>query len=268
MSKLKVTILGSGGSFGVPVLANRWGACDQNNSKNLRTRPSAVIMKDERTLLIDTPPDLRQQLIQNHIINIDSVLYTHSHADHTHGINDLRAINLINKPKGFATYNNMIPVYADKATKETLLNSFNYLFTSKNIDQYPPICEIKDYEGGNTYNINGFKIKVIKQNHGSIDSLGFIIDDKIAYNLDVKYFYESDYLKSIQGIDCWIVGCLRYEDHPAHAKYDQVIDWINAVKPKQAYLSHMTAMIDYETEYKKLSKYNIYPSFDGCEINL
>ena len=260
MNEIKLTILGSGGSFGVPVLSNRWGNCDPNNKKNIRTRPGALFEKDGKTLLIDTNPDLRQQLISNKVSSIDSVLFTHSHADHTHGINDLRAINLANNLK--------LPVYADQKTKENLLNSFEYIFVSKNMAQYPPICEIIEYKADNTYQINGFKVDVIKQNHGNMDSLGYIIDDKVAYNLDVKFFYDDQYFDKIRGIDCWIIGCLRYENHPAHAEYNQILKWIELVKPKNTYLSHMTALIDYETEYEKLNKINVFPSYDGCVINL
>ncbi len=260
MSSLKVTIMGSGGSFGVPVLSNRWGNCDPNNSRNIRTRPGAIIEKNGKIILIDTNPDLRQQLIVNEIDKIDSVLFSHAHADHIHGINDLRAINLANGSK--------LPVYADKNTMKSLLNAFEYIFVSKNITQYPPICEIIEYNAGNTYQIDGFKIDVIKQNHGNMDSLGYIIDDKVAYNLDVKFFYDDQYFDKIKGIDCWILGCLRYENHPAHAEYNEILRWVGLVKPKVTYLSHMTALIDYETEYNKLNKMNIYPSYDGCIIDV
>lgn len=260
MSNIKVTILGSGGSFGVPVLSNRWGNCDPKNPKNIRTRPGAIIEKNGKTILIDANPDLRQQLIANKITSVNSVLFTHAHADHTHGINDLRAINLSNGHR--------LPVFADQKTKISLLNAFEYIFKSKNMAQYPPICEIIEYEAGKTYQIDGFKIDVIKQNHGNMDSLGYVIDDKIAYNLDVKFFYDETYLDKIKEIDCLIIGCLRYEEHPAHADYEQILQWIEYVKPKVAYLSHMTALIDYVTEYEKLSKINIFPSYDGCVINL
>ncbi len=260
MKKIKVKILGSGGSFGVPVLFDRWGKCDPDNKKNIRTRPSAILEKDGKTILIDTSPDLRFQMIDNKINKIDSVLFTHAHADHIHGINDLRCIHLATNKK--------VPVYVDKSTKLVLLKSFEYLFSSKNLEQYPPICEIKDYEAGNSYKINGFNVQVIHQNHGNIDSLGYIFDNKIAYNLDVKYFYDKNYLDLIKGIECWILGCLRYEKHPAHAEYDEILKWIDYVQPKKTYLSHMTALIDYETEYQNLSKYNIFPSYDGCTFHL
>jgi phosphoribosyl 1,2-cyclic phosphate phosphodiesterase len=161
-----------------------------------------------------------------------------------------------------------LPVFADQNTKKSLLNAFEYIFKSKNMAQYPPICEIIEYEAGKTYQIDGFKIDVIKQNHGNMDSLGYVIDDKIAYNLDVKFFYDETYLDKIKEIECLIIGCLRYEEHPAHADYEQILKWIEYVKPKVTYLSHMTALIDYVTEYEKLSKMNIFPSYDGCVINL
>ena len=255
--KIELIVLGCGSSFGVPLSHNIWGNCDPKNSKNHRSRPSVYLKKADKSLLIDTSPDLRKQLIDNKIDKIDSVLYTHSHADHIHGINDLRSISLINK--------NKIPIFADKNTLEDLNTSFSYLFKRSEIQGYEPILEqniIKDDE----FVINGFNIKVIKQNHGNIDSYGFIFDNKIAYNLDIKYFYDENYLTSIKDINCWFLGCLRYEEHPSHASYDRVIEWAKKVNAKQTYLSHMTALIDYQTEYNKLSEFNIYPAYDGLKL--
>ena len=116
--------------------------------------------------------------------------------------------------------------------------------------------------------IDGFKIEVIKQNHGNIDSYGFIFDNKIAYNLDIKFFYDDNYLDKIQGIKCWFVGCLRYDDHPSHASYKEVIAWTKKVNANQTFLSHMTAHIDYETEFKKLSKSRVYPAYDGLKLTI
>lgn len=259
-NKIELTVLGCGSSFGVPLSHNRWGNCDSSNPKNYRTRSSIFIEKSGKSILIDTSPDLRHQLIANKIENIDSVIFTHSHADHIHGINDLRAISLINDRK-------KIPVYGDKFTLSILNDSFSYLFKKSDIYGYNSILQ-EHIINDNEFNLNGFNIKVIRQNHGSIDSYGFIFDDKLAYNLDIKYFYDEKYLETIKGIDCWFIGCLRYEDHPSHAGYEEVINWTNRVNAKQTYLSHMTALIDYDTEYNKLSKNKVYPAYDGLKIRL
>ncbi len=251
--KIELNVLGCGSSFGSPLSHNIWGNCDKSNSKNYRTRPSIILKKAGKSLLIDTSPDLRKQLIDNKIDKVDSVIYTHSHADHTHGINDLRTISLINRKK--------IPVYADKITLETLQKSFSYLFTKSSTHGYEPILKGNVFIG-NCVEIEGFKIDIIRQNHGNIDSYGFIFDKKIAYNLDIKFFYDENYLDKINGIQCWFLGCLRYDEHPSHASYAEVIEWAKKVNANQTYLSHMTANIDYETEYKKLSNNYIYPAYD------
>tara|TARA_Y100000996_G_C22531565_1_gene646662 strand:- start:243 stop:1025 length:783 start_codon:yes stop_codon:yes gene_type:complete len=255
--KIELTVLGCGSSFGVPLSHNIWGNCDPNNSKNYRSRPSIHLKKANKSILIDTSPDLRKQLIDNKIDNLDSVIFTHSHADHIHGINDLRSISMINSKK--------IPVFADNYTLDVINSSFSYLFKKSEKQGYEPILEakiIKDEE----FILNGFHIRVIKQNHGNIDSYGFIFDNKLAYNLDIKYFYDESYLDSIRGINCWFLGCLRYEEHPSHASYENVIKWAKKVKAKQTFLSHMTALIDYETEYKNLCSFNIYPAYDGLKL--
>ena len=257
--KIELKVLGCGSSFGVPLSHNIWGNCNSSNSKNYRTRPSIFLKKNGKSILVDTSPDLRKQLIDNKIDNIDSVIYTHSHADHIHGINDLRAISLINKKK--------IPIYSDKITLNILKKSFSYLFVKDENHGYEPIL-IANTINSEFIEINGFKIEVIKQNHGNIDSYGFIFDNKIAYNLDIKFFYDENYLDKIKGIECWFVGCLRYDEHPSHASYSEVIDWAKKVNAKQTFLSHMTAHIDYKTEYKKLFNNNIYPAYDGLKITI
>jgi len=257
--KTEINVLGCGSSFGVPLSHDIWGNCDKSNPKNQRTRPSILLKKAGKSILIDTSPDLRKQLIDNKIDNVGSVIYTHSHADHIHGINDLRTISMINRKK--------IPIYADKITLETLQNSFSYLFSKSSTHGYEPILNA-NVLNANNIEIEGFKIEIIRQNHGNIDSYGFIFDNKIAYNLDIKYFYDEDYLDRIKGIQCWFLGCLRYDEHPSHASYSEVIDWAKKVNAKQTFLSHMTAHIDYETEYKKLFNHNIYPAYDGLKITI
>jgi phosphoribosyl 1,2-cyclic phosphate phosphodiesterase len=231
MSDLKVTILGCGSSFGVPLFHNIWGKCDPNEPKNIRTRPSIFLQKNGKNLLIDTSPDLKQQLLNNKINNIDGVFYTHEHADHTHGINELRSKNT-------------------------------------NKSYYPAILSRNPYPS-EEFELFGIKIRLIRQNHGDIDSVGFIFDNKIAYNLDVKYFYDQEnYFKNIENIDHWIVGCLRIDPHISHASLADVKNWLDIVKPKKAYLSHMTAHLDYKTTGDFLLNQNYMPAFDGQVIEI
>ena len=259
MSALKITILGCGSSFGVPLFHNIWGKCDPEEPKNIRSRPSILVQKNGKNLLIDTSPDLKQQILNNKIENIDAVFFTHEHADHTHGINELRSINLIHRK--------IIPCYGNEQTMDKITNSFNYLFENTKKSYYPAILS-KNYFSSKEFEIFGINIKLIRQNHGDIDSIGFIFDDKVAYNLDVKYFYHQDeYFKRIEGINHWIVGCLRIDPHISHASLSEVKEWLDIVKPKNAYLSHMTAHLDYNTTLKFLRNDNFTPAFDGLTFS-
>ena len=255
MSELKITILGCGSSFGVPLFHNIWGKCDPEEPKNIRSRPSILVQKNGKNLLIDTSPDLKQQILSNKIDNIDAVFYTHEHADHTHGINELRSINLIHRK--------IIPCYGNEQTMEKITHSFNYLFENTEKSYYPAILS-KNHFSSKEFEIFGINIKLISQNHGDIDSIGFILDDKVAYNLDVKYFYDQEeYFKKIKNIDHWIVGCLRIDPHISHASLAEVKEWLDIVKPKKAYLSHMTAHLDFKDTFKYLDNPNYMPGYDG-----
>ena len=260
MSALKITILGCGSSFGVPLFHNIWGKCDPEEPKNIRSRPSILVQKNGKNLLIDTSPDLKQQILSNKIDNIDAVFFTHEHADHTHGINELRSINLIHRK--------IIPCYGNEQTMDKITNSFNYLFENTEKSYYPAILS-KNHFSSKEFEIFGINIKLISQNHGDIDSIGFIFDNKIAYNLDVKYFYDQEeYFKKIKNIDHWIVGCLRIDPHISHASLSEVKKWLDIVKPKNAYLSHMTAHLDYQKTLIELGDENYIPAFDGLKIKI
>jgi len=260
MSALKVTILGCGSSFGVPLFHNIWGKCDPNEPKNIRSRPSILVQKNRKNLLIDTSPDLKQQILSNKIDNIDAVFFTHEHADHTHGINELRSINLI--------HGNVVPCYGNQQTMEEITNSFYYLFENVKKSYYPAILS-RNLFSSKEFEIFGINVKLIQQNHGDIDTVGFIFDNKIAYNLDVKYFYDQDeYFKKIENIDHWIVGCLRIDPHISHASLSEVKEWLNIVKPKKAYLSHMTAHLDFNETLKYLNNENYMPAYDGQILDI
>ena len=182
---LKFTLLGTGSSMGIPRPDGFFGKCDPKNKKNYRTRCSALISFSKYNILIDTSPDLRQQLLSKKITSIDHVLYTHMHADQTHGINDLRVFYLKKQKK--------IPVYCDKLTAKYLYKSFSYCFIKKK--DYPAILTLKslkkDFTIGNAKNY--INVKAIKIKHGLIDSIAYIINNKIAYISDANEFYQKDY---------------------------------------------------------------------------
>ena len=251
---MKFIILGSGSSMGVPRADGFFGNCNPNNSKNYRTRCSALIKGKDKNILIDTSPDLRSQMLKNKIVNIDTVLYTHNHADQTHGINDLRVFSLKNKKK--------IPIFADHNTKKYLLNSFSYCF--KKLKDYPTTLKIFDLK--KKLNVNKFiKIESVKVKHGSIESISFIINKKIAYLPDANEIYKKDYQK-FSKLNYLIIDCLRYKYHPSHFNLDNVLKLNSILKPKKIILTNLHSDLDYDILIKILPK-NIKPAYDGLTLN-
>ena len=251
---MKFIILGSGSSMGVPRADGFFGNCNPNNSKNYRTRCSALIKGKDKNILIDTSPDLRSQMLKNKIVNIDTVLYTHNHADQTHGINDLRVFSLKNKKK--------IPIFADHNTKKYLLNSFSYCF--KKLKDYPPTLKIFDLK--KKLNVNKFiKIESVKVKHGSIESISFIINKKIAYLPDANEIYKKDYQK-FSKLNYLIIDCLRYKYHPSHFNLDNVLNLNSILKPKKIILTNLHSDLDYDILIKILPK-KIKPDYYGLTLN-
>ena len=253
---LKFTILGCGSSLGIPRIDGYYGNCDPNNKKNVRSRCSALIRSKNLNILIDTSPDLKSQLLANKVKNIDTVFYTHSHADQTHGINELRVFSLKNKKK--------IPIYADRITKKNLIGTFGYCF--KDYKNYPSILDAKTLKTKHVLNDTNSKIviKSLKVHHGSIKSICYIINDKCAYAPDVNYIASKD-LKYLKNLKYFIVDCLRYNYHPTHFNLDDVLKLIRKVKPKKAILTNLSNEIDYNEIKKKLPK-NVIPAHDGLTV--
>ena len=250
---MKIRVLGSGGSFGSPLAWGRNGNIDIHNLNNFRTRSSILIEINNTNILIDTSPDLRQQLYSAKCTNIDAVLFTHIHSDHTSGLPDMRAISLIN--------DKIIPAYMPKDMKDKILSHYKFIF--KGDKDYRPFMEVRDIE--NKFFINNIEIQTFKHNHGSIDVQTYRIG-KFAYSTDLKNFYEND-LDNLQDLDLWVVGLLRSDPHPSHAGFEQILDYIKYIKPKKTIFTHMTALLD---EEKLISKcpVNVLPAFDGMEIEI
>ena len=252
---MKFIILGCGSSMGVPRADGFFGSCNPKNPKNFRSRCSAIIQGKKENVLIDTSPDLRQQLINNKITKIDRVLYTHMHADQTHGINDLRVFFLKNKKK--------IPIYTDSNTKKYLLKSFGYCF-KKHYD-YPPTLELlnikKKFLIDNSINIESVKVGL-----GNIDSLSFIINKKIAYLPDANKIYDKD-IKIFKNLDYLIIDCLRYKKHPSHFNLDDILRINKLLNPKKVILTNLHSDLDYDTLSDILPN-NIKPAYDGLTLNI
>tara|TARA_Y100000992_G_scaffold296475_1_gene258735 strand:- start:740 stop:1498 length:759 start_codon:yes stop_codon:yes gene_type:complete len=252
---MKFIILGCGSSMGVPRPDGFFGNCNPKNLKNYRSRCSAFIKTKFNNILIDTSPDLRTQLLKNKIDRIDNVIYTHKHADQTHGINDLRAFFLKNRKK--------IKIYSDNITKKYLTNSFSYCFKSSR--DYPAILDINNLKKNHKFS-NLIKIKTVKVKHGLIDSMSFIINKKLAYLPDVNKIYKKDY-KYFKNLNYIIIDCLRYKKHPSHYNLDDVLEIFYILKPKKMILTNLHSDLDYDELLLKLPK-NIKPAYDGLTLNL
>ena len=256
---MKFIILGCGSSMGVPRSDGYFGKCNPKNKKNYRFRCSALIKTKSETVLIDTSPDLRQQLINNQIRKIDKVFYSHMHADQTHGINDLRVFYLRQKKT--------IPVYADKPTIKYLTNSFKYCFVNNN-KEYPATLKL-NHINKKLLLKDGKKIlsvKPIKVKHGKVDSICYIIDKKLAYVSDISGIAIKDH-KYFKNLEYLIIDCLRLRYHPSHLNLDSSLKFIDLFKPKKAILTNLHTDLDYNY-LKKLLPKNIYPAFDGLTIKL
>ena len=256
---MKFIILGCGSSMGVPRSDGHFGNCDPENKKNYRTRCSAFIKTDQENVLIDTSPDLRQQMLSLKIKKIDKVFYSHMHADQTHGINDLRSFFIRNKKP--------INVFADRITSKYLKNTFSYCFDSYN-REYPATLKLNNINK-NLFIKNKKKnilIKPIKVQHGKVHSVCYVIDKKLAYISDVSKIFEKDY-KYFKNLKYLIIDCLWYRNHPSHFNFEKSLKMINIFSPKKAILTNLHTDIDYEIIKKKLPK-NIIPAYDGLSVNL
>jgi len=250
---MKIRILGCGASFGSPLAWNKNGNIDINNKHNFRTRSSVLVDIKNTKLLIDTSPDLRIQLYNAKCTSIDAVLYTHEHSDHVAGLPDMRAVSIIN--------NKIIPAYMPNEMINKINSHYKYIFKGER-DYHPFMC-IKNIE--NEFEINNIKIQSFKHNHGSIDVQTYRINN-FAYSTDLKKFYNND-IDKLKNLDLWIVGLLRFDSHPSHASFEEILDYVKYLKPKTTIFTHMTALID-EKEIISKCPSNVYPGFDGMEINI
>lgn len=250
---MKVTILGCGTSTGVPRLPNDWGQCDPSNAKNRRGRASILVEQGGTTVLVDTGPDMRAQLLAAEVAKIDGVLITHDHADHTHGIDDIRGYRM--------EMDQDIPLYASKETLERLTQRFDYIFERRH--GYPTICAGHEITGPVT--IGEITAQPFLQEHGPIWSLGFRFGD-IAYSTDVNGFPEESFA-ALEGVKIWIVDALRIRPHRTHAHLDMTLSWIERVKPERAILTHLSNEMDYDSLSASLPD-GVELAYDGMIIRI
>ena len=250
---MKIRILGCGGSFGSPPAWQHNGKIDISNKRNFRTRSSILISKNNTNLLIDTSPDLRQQLYKAKCTTIDAVLFTHHHSDHVSGLPDMRVISLIN--------DKIIPAYIPKSMNKDMMEHYSFIF--KGSKDYLPFMKTINIK--NEFNIKDLNINTFKHNHGSVDVQTYRIGN-FAYSTDFKKFYDND-IEKLKGLDLWIVGLLRTESHPAHGGFNDIMEYVRYLKPKKTIFTHMTALID-EKEILQKCPSNVMPGYDGMEIEI
>lgn len=259
------TILGCGSSAGVPRVAQGWGACDPANPKNRRRRCALHVSRSgiagSTEVLVDLGPDIREQLLDARVMHIDGVLLTHAHADHIHGIDDIRPYVI--------QQGHLLPVYMDEATSRGVREKFGYIFRTPEGSQYPPLLREHRLAPGVKAALDGpggpVEALPIRFRHGDIDALGFRFGD-LAYTPDVSDI-PPESAKLLEGLDVWIIDALRYRRHPSHLTVAEALGWIERLKPRRAILTNLHTDLDYATLAHDLPP-NVTPAHDGLRIEL
>lgn len=265
--RIIATILGCGSSGGVPRIGNDWGACDPHERRNRRRRCALLLegwtdgVAEPTRVLIDTGADLREQLLDAGVDRVDAVLYTHEHADHTHGIDDLRVLALHNRRR--------VDVYFSRECGARLREAFNYCFSTPPGSSYPPILNAHEIADGDTLSIEGpggtLSLTAFALVHGDIMAFGYRIDG-LAYCCDLSAVPESAH-KALSGLDIWIVDALRPTPHPSHLSLPETLELIEAFAPRQAILTNMHIDLDYRITDAETPG-NVTPAFDGMQIDV
>ncbi len=265
--RIIATILGCGSSGGVPRIGNDWGICDPNEPRNRRRRCALLIeawqngISEPTRVLIDTGVDLREQLLDAEVDRVDAVFYTHEHADHTHGIDDLRVLALHNRRR--------VDVYFTRHCGERLREAFGYCFATPAGSNYPPILNAHEIEAGDTVAVDGpggtLKLNAFLQLHGDIDSLGFRLHN-FAYSCDLSGIPASSEA-DVSGLDLWVLDALRPTPHPSHLSLPESLQLIERFKPRQAVLTDMHIDMDYAT-LDADTPHHVTPAFDGMQIDI
>lgn len=254
---MKVTFLGCGASAGVPSVSSGFGVCDPLNQKNIRSRSSIFIESDETNLLVDTSPDLRWQLIDNNIKDIENVFVTHLHSDHVLGFDELRQIFYLNRKN--------INLYGLRECTDGLIKIFPHIFESKYQYMDNPFINIHYLSDNQKIIFKDFAVDVFLQDHFFCNSIGIKINN-FAYTTDVMGFVNEN-IKYLYNLDTWVVGCVRYKKSKSHFCVSEIVDLVKMLNPKKTFLTHMSNEIDYCTVKDELGRYNIEPAYDGMVID-
>jgi phosphoribosyl 1,2-cyclic phosphate phosphodiesterase len=258
--KAEIIVLGSGTSMGVPTLGCCCAVCTSADPRNRRTRPSIAIVWDagegKHTVLIDTGPDFREQALRENIRQVDAVFYTHAHADHILGLDDLRPLSFAHKP-GF------LPLYADEETADVLRRIFEYTFSTDSTYPTRARVELRNLEGNQTAEVAGARFRRVPLTHGALDVAGFRFGSA-AYLTDMSSIPESS-LPLLEGLDVMIVDALRPQPHPSHAAIPESLRWVERLAPRHAWFTHMSHEVDHEA-MEKTFPHNVRLTYDGLRI--
>ena len=260
---MRVTLLGTGGSAGVPMIGGangfgEWGACDPAEARNIRTRASIAVQAGQGTLLVDTSPDLRSQLISNGIKDIEAVLFTHAHADHIMGLDDLRLVNrVIGRP---------LDAYATQQTLEEVLQRFGYAFRPwAPPNFFRPVLVAQPVLPDQTIEVAGMSVRLFDQDHRFVHTLGLRIGG-FGYSTDAVALDDAAFA-ALEGVDTWVVGCFQRTPHQTHAWLDLVLEWIVRLSPRRAVLTHMGVDMDWAWVSERLPK-GVEVGYDGQVLEI
>jgi phosphoribosyl 1,2-cyclic phosphate phosphodiesterase len=255
---MRVTLLGTGASAGVPMIGGvdgrgDWGECDPGETRNIRTRASIAITGGAGTLLVDTPPEMRMQLLSCRIAQVDAILYTHAHADHITGLDDVRLLNRVaNRP---------LDAFGTQATLGELTHRFDYAFQPW--DQrgfFRPVLVPRLVSPGESFNAAGLSVRLFDQDHGFIHTLGLRVGG-FGYSTDVVDLDDAAFA-ALAGVHTWVVGCFQREPHRTHAWLARVLDWVDRLKPRRTVLTHMGTDMDWRWLTANLPR-GVEPGQDG-----
>lgn len=254
---MRAVILGCGTSGGVPRIGGDWGACDPTEPRNRRRRCSILVQDGDSTLLVDTSPDLRMQLLDARVDRIDGVIWTHEHADQAHGIDDLRPLALRRRAA--------LDGWLDRRTFDILGTRFDYIFKAPPGSFYPAIVRPHLYDFGTPFHVGGIEVMPFRQDHGGGPSAGLRFGP-IGYSNDVVALDDAAFA-ALEGVEIWIVDAMRYRPHPTHAHLDLTLEWIRRLRPRRAILTNMHVDLDYRTLCKDLPE-GVEPAHDGMVLEV